>query len=142
VERLKLDLIQLKKSLKTLKSAFDIERELQKTCNPLFILAAQDSIIQRFEYCYEGFWKFLKRYLELIHMLNDINSPKKVFKACVKIGLCSTSEGDMFIDMADDRNETLHTCNVESMRLILPEIPEYYLTIINIVQQVETHLNV
>ncbi len=141
MERLELDLIQLKKSLVTLGTAFTVEQQLRQTSNEQFILAAQDSIIQRFEYCYEGFWKFLKRYLEQRYMLDDISSPKKVFRACVKMEIYSTQIGDIFIDMADDRNETSHTYSIESARLILSDIPRYYATIVSIVQHIEANMN-
>lgn len=63
MERLKLELIQINKALKTLETSFLVLKKLSETKNTDFILAAEDSIIQRFEYCYDTFWKFLKIYL-------------------------------------------------------------------------------
>ena len=63
MEKLKLDLEQLNKALKTLNDSFAILQEAQKMKHQGFIDAAKDSIIQRFEYSYEQFWKFLKKYL-------------------------------------------------------------------------------
>ncbi len=55
MEKLKLHLIQLNKSLKTLGRSFFVTQELEKTGNQEFILAAEDSTIQRFEYSYQDF---------------------------------------------------------------------------------------
>lgn len=76
-------------ALKTLKASFDIAQLAEEENREGFILAAQDSMIQRFEYSYDSFWKFLKRYLEREFESEDINSPKKVFRECVKNGICT-----------------------------------------------------
>lgn len=60
MERLKQDLAALHRALKSLEDSFLVAQDLEKTGNQRFVLAAEDSTIQRFEYCYESFWKFLK----------------------------------------------------------------------------------
>ncbi len=130
MERLKLDLVQLHKALNTLENAFIVAHKLTQTNNQDFVLAAEDSIIQRFEYCYESFWKFLRKYLQNKHNLEDINSPRKVFKAAVSVEICSLEEGNAFLNMAEDRNETSHTYNIEATRSILSDIPLYYAAMI------------
>ena len=50
MEKLKLDLEQLNKALKTLNDSFAILQEAQEIKHQGFIDAAKDSIIQRFEY--------------------------------------------------------------------------------------------
>lgn len=137
MEKLKVPLSLLHKTLKTLESAFEVLEEAKIIQNKGLILAAQDSIIQRFEYCYDSFWKFFKKYLELIYTLEDINSPKKVFRACVKLQLCSEFEGEILIDMADDRNETTHNYDIEKVRIILSDIPLYYTTMVTILRRSE-----
>ncbi len=137
MEKLNISLAIVHKTLKTLENAFEILEEAKATNNEGFILAAQDSIIQRFEYCYENVWKFFKKYLEITYSLEDISSPKKVFRACVKFRLCSESEGQILIDMADDRNETTHTYNIEKVRIILSDIPLYYTTMVTILNKLE-----
>lgn len=126
MERLKLDFILLDRALKSLEESFLVAREIEKLRNPLFILAAEDSMIKRFEYSYETFWKFLKKYLEFVHHIQDINSPKKVFRACVKAEIVLPDEGDIFLDMADDRNETSHKYDLDSTRIILLDIKRYH----------------
>ena len=135
MEKLKLDLEQLNKALKTLNDSFYVLQEAQAMGHQGFIYAAKDSIIQRFEYSYERFWKFLKKYLELFHHLEDMHSSRRVFHATVKVEVCTSDEGDIFIDMADDRNETSHTYSVEASRVILIDIPRYYSAMIIVVQR-------
>ena len=140
MERLKLDLIQLNKALNTLAKSFTTAQELTKTNNQDFILAAEDSIIQRFEYSYESFWKFIKKYLAIKHNLEDINSPRKVFHACVSMEVCTLEEGNTFLDMVEDRNETSHTYNIESTRIILSDVPIYFSAMIVVVERFNKEL--
>lgn len=137
MEKLKLDLVQLKKALKTLEDSLNLQQEVSAMDNKKILLAAEDSIIQRFEYSYESFWKFLRKYLELIHHLKDIDSSKKVFRACVKVGLCTLKEGNIFVNMANGRNETSHTYSIETSRVILSVVPQYYSAMIAVVKQFE-----
>src|SRR5262249_16944211 len=126
----------LNKALKSLENSFTVVEEAKRTESNNLILAAQDSTIQRFEYSYDSFWKFLKKYFELKHDLQDLNSPKSVFRACVKLQLCTELEGKILIEMADARNETSHNYNIESVRLIFPNIFKYYQCMTNILKQI------
>lgn len=135
MERLKQDLVQLNKAIKTLESALILQQEVVKTSNQAIILAAEDSIIKRFEYTYESFWKFLKKYLEEINQAQEINSPRKVFYATVRLAVCTPDEGDIFLDMLDDRNETAHTYNIEAARIILSDVPRYYSTMAGVTER-------
>ncbi len=140
MEKLKLDLVQLNKALKTLNDSFSVLQEAQEMKHQGFIDAAKDSIIQRFEYSYERFWKFLKKFLEIVYHVEDMHSSRKVFYATVKMEICTSDEGDIFLDMADDRNETSHTYSVEASRVILADIPRYYVAMIVVVQRLDSKI--
>lgn len=128
-------------ALKTLKESFEISRLAEEEKREGFILAAQDSMIQRFEYSYDSFWKFLKRYLEKEEIESeDANSPKKVFRICVKNGICTQHEGQILIQMADDRNTTSHNYNIQQVRIIITDIPTYYSTMIQIIERIDAKL--
>jgi hypothetical protein len=71
----------------------------------------------------------------LVHDVKDVHSSRKVFYASVKIEICTSDEGDIFLDMADDRNETSHTYSIEASRIILADIPRYYAAMIIVVQR-------
>lgn len=135
MERLKQDLFQLNKAIKTLESALILQQEVAKTGNQAIILAAEDSIIKRFEYTYESFWKFLKKYLEEVKQEQEITSPRKVFYAIVRLALCTSDEGDIFLNMLADRNETSHTYNIEAARIILSDVPHYYSTMAEVTER-------
>lgn len=137
MEKLTLSIALVKKTLLTLESGFKVLKEAHAIQNSGFILAAQDSIIQRFEYCYDSFWKLLKNYLETKYSLEDIASPKKVFRAFIKLELAPEKTGEILINMADDRNETSHNYNIEKVRIILEDIPLYYKTMLEIVNKLE-----
>ena len=51
-----------------------------------------------------------------------------------------TNDGDLLIDMADDRNETSHTYSIEATRIILSDIPRYYNAMITILQRFEKEI--
>lgn len=137
MDELKLHVHQLQNVLHTLKNGLEHLHRVELMNDPDFILAAEDSLIQRFEYSYESMWKFLKKHLELTFDMQEINSPKKVFRACVEKGLCTFDEGKILIDMADDRNETSHRYSLEATRIILKDIPRYYEVMYMIVQRYE-----
>lgn len=140
MERLGLELDQLKRALKTLGDSFDVLKDAKKLEHVGLILAAEDSIIQRFEYTAESFWKFLKKYLETIHHLVDINSSRKVLYAGVKYEICTLDEGSIFLDMVDDRNETSHTYSIEASRIILSDIPRYYSVMVAVAERLASAL--
>lgn len=140
METMNTALVLLLKALATLKEAFDVFLDIQKLGNLKFILAAEDSMVQRFEYTHEAFWKFLKRYLEKIYNLEAVNSPRSVFRACFKVGLCSEAETDLLLMMLDKRNQTTHIYDSILVHKILPEVPMYYDCMKKIAERVKADL--
>lgn len=65
-----------------------------------------DAMIQRFEFCVELSWKLLKDYLKYENV-GDFNSPRSVIKEAYQMRLIS--EGELWLDMLEDRNLTSHT---------------------------------
>ncbi len=65
-----------------------------------------DAMIQRFEFCVELSWKLLKDYL-LRENVGDFNSPRSVMKEAYKMNIIT--EGELWLDMLEDRNLTSHT---------------------------------
>lgn len=116
----------LSKALESLKKSFDVLEQTKNMNDEGLVLAAQDSIIQRFEYSYETFWKFLKKYMEEKHNVIDINSPKSVFRMCIKLTLCSEQEGEVLLRMVEDRNTTSHRYDAQEALRALPNVGHYY----------------
>lgn len=65
-----------------------------------------DAMIQRFEFCVELSGKLLKDYLSNENV-GDFNSPRSVMKEAYKMNLIT--EGELWLDMLEDRNLTSHT---------------------------------
>lgn len=82
-----------------------------------------DGAIQRFEFTYELSWKLLKAYLAYSG-LTDVGTPREAFKEAFATGLIT--EGDVCIDMIDDRNLTSHTYDQAEARRIFERIRNKY----------------
>ncbi len=82
-----------------------------------------DAVIQRFEFTYELSWKLLKAYLSF-NGVADVSSPREAFKEAFAASLLS--EGDLWIDMLEDRNRTTHFCDEDEARAIYKKIKSKY----------------
>lgn len=80
--------------------------------------------IQKFEYCVELFWKYLRACL-LTEGLNVPNSPKAVMKAGLERGVVLESEYQSTIDMLVDRNTCSHVYRQAILPPILARLPAY-----------------
>ncbi len=65
----------------------------------------RDSVIQRFEFCYELAWKMLK--LRLAEEDIDVRSPKATLQAALEMGLID--DGNAWTELHRVRNLTTHT---------------------------------
>ncbi len=67
----------------------------------------RDSAIKRFEISVDTLWKYLKIYLEVqkgvVH-----NSPKPVFRECLRTNILSDKDTKTALEMIDARNMTSH----------------------------------
>jgi nucleotidyltransferase substrate binding protein (TIGR01987 family) len=100
VERLRERLAVAGKALQTL---LDILRE-PKTA------IVRDAAIQRFEYTFEAVWKSVQGYLRTIESL-EAGSPKAAIRFSHQVGLLTEEQTRQALEMADDRNLTVHTYN-------------------------------
>ena len=82
----------------------------------------RDSMIQRFEYSTEAFWKYLKAYLSMEHNLSA-NSPREVIRKGLKAKLFSEEISKELLQMLDDRNLTSHTYVEELAESIAGRMP-------------------
>ena len=110
-----IDYDKLQKSLKHLEQQFanyqlsqdraelaDIDRE-----------AIAESVIHRFETCYDTLWKDLKRYLiEEIGLADVPNSPKPILKLAAQNDLFA-SPVEEWLKYADARTDTVHDYSEE-----------------------------
>ena len=88
---------------------------------------SRDSLIQRFEYCADLFWKFLNDQLRIqMGIFVDIPRPKFVFKESCDTGLISSNELQTCIKLTEDRNHSSHAYHEELAEWISQRIPAYY----------------
>jgi len=98
---------------------------------------ARDSMIQRFEFCVDTFWKYFKDHLESIEKITlEIKSPRAIFRALCQARLLNEQETEFAINMVENRNRTSHIYKEEIAEKISSEIPSYYEFMIKIVNRI------
>jgi len=86
----------------------------------------RDSMIQRFEYSIDAFWKILKSYLEVKHGLIPPASPKGILKMALDLRIFSNNDYANLVRMIEDRNLTSHAYNSDLAQRISEAIPSFY----------------
>jgi nucleotidyltransferase substrate binding protein (TIGR01987 family) len=95
--------------------------------NEKLYLSMRDSMIQRFEYSTDLFWKVIKLYLEEIEKASiAVPSPRGIVREAIKTRFLSEDEGDKCIKMVESRNKTSHMYHEAMAEEIAKKIPEYY----------------
>lgn len=89
-----------------------------------FTVIVRDAAIQRFEYTFEAYWKFIKEYLKIREGI-ICNSPKSCFREVFTVGMIKEDETIKLLEMTDDRNMTCHTYKEEVARIIYGKLKEY-----------------
>lgn len=127
MENLELKYEALQKALATLQNVLnDINILMQCNINLNII---RDSIIKRFEYSIDTFWKFLKIYLEEIQKINvKVASPKEVLRLSLQNNMITKDEYETLTYAVTDRNLTSHTYNEDLANKISSQIPLYFAT--------------
>lgn len=97
----------------------------------------RDSMIHRFEYCTDLFWKFIKKYLEVNHQYGGIKTSREVLKEAFSVGILDEAEFEKIITMIQSRNMTSHIYVEEIAEQLAQIIPDYYLALHSIVSQVK-----
>jgi nucleotidyltransferase substrate binding protein (TIGR01987 family) len=84
----------------------------------------RDAAIQRFEYSFEAVWQAARLFLRH-HEGLDLASPKAVIRACRRVALLDEGECGRALEMADDRNLTVHTYNESLAIAIFARLAEH-----------------
>ena len=95
----------------------------------------RDSVIKRFEYSIDTFWKFLKEYIEVKHGILPPASPKGVFKSAAEIKVISKAEEIELQILIEDRNRTSHAYHVEVAESIVEVVNEHHQVVQKIVDR-------
>ncbi len=133
-----IDYSKFQQSLKNLESQFEHYSNL-KTDYPTFIKEGMaESVIQRFETCFDCMWKVLKRFLSEDYGVSNVNnSPKPVFRLAHENNLLPSSVEE-FLAYCDARNSTAHDYSGEKALQSLELMPAFIADAIALYQTLST----
>ena len=97
----------------------------------------RDSMIQRFEYSVDLFWKYLKKDLEVKHLTPEIKAPADAIRKSYATGLITEAESEIILTMIKDRNMTSHMYVEEIAQTLAQRIPDYYKLMHTIIQKLQ-----
>ncbi|MBI5893766.1 MAG: nucleotidyltransferase substrate binding protein [Deltaproteobacteria bacterium] len=109
---------------------------LKEIINEPFSIIVRDAAIQRFEYTFEAFWKFVKEYLRIKEKI-IAHSPKQCFRELFTIDMITEDENVKFLEMTDERNMTFHTYKEEVANIIYGGLKKYYELMKNTIGKME-----
>ena len=84
----------------------------------------RDSNIQRFEYCYELSWKFMKYILEKYDTEVETRSPKQALKTAFRIWYIDNLE--LWFKISEYRNKTSHEYEENIADELYENIPDFF----------------
>ena len=122
-----IDYDKLQKSLKHLELQFEnLQRAKDRSeLTDIDREGIAESVIQRFETCYDTLWKTLKRYLsEETGLADTPNSPKPILKLAGQNNLLSGSV-EQWLKYADARVSTAHDYSGEKVGECLEIMPDF-----------------
>lgn len=112
-------------SLKHLEAQHENWRTLEARMPHLILEAVAESVIQRFETCYDCLWKVLKRYLtEELGLADTPNSPKPIFRLAHENDLFAASL-EQWLQYAKARTDTSHDYDGEKAQDCLELMPDF-----------------
>ena len=112
-------------SLKRLEEQYENYQRLDASLPELTQEAIAESVIQRFETCYDCVWKVLRRYLiEELGIPDVPNSPKPIFKLAHENDLFNSSL-EQWLSYADRRVDTAHDYSGEKAQACLDIMDEF-----------------
>ena len=131
-----IDYSKFRLSLMRLREQFLNHKNLDPALSELTREGVAESVIQRFETCYDCLWKVLKRYLiEELGIAETPNSPKPVLRMANENHLFSSSI-DQWLRYSDARIDTAHDYNGEKAKACLILIPEFIDDAIDLYQKI------
>jgi nucleotidyltransferase substrate binding protein (TIGR01987 family) len=119
-----IDYANLRKSIAHLSAQLQNLRTLDAGLPTLMREAVAESVIQRFEVCYDCLWKVLKRYLaEELGVPDMPNSPNPVWRIAHENHLFDNI--DEWLSYAKARTDTVHDYSGEKAQDALKRVPSF-----------------
>ena len=117
---------KLKKSLERLKEQYQNFLLLdQKNMSNLDKEAVQESVIHRFEVCYDSFFKALKKYLQESALNVDSSSPRAILRKACDMGVIEQEALANWFTYIDLRIGTAHDYSPIKAKKALNKIGEF-----------------
>jgi nucleotidyltransferase substrate binding protein (TIGR01987 family) len=120
-----IDYEKFQKALKHLELQNNNLQNLDDSLEKLLQEAVAESVIQRFETCYDCLWKVLKRYLDEELGLPELpSSPKPLLRIAAENSLFRAPIED-WLAYADARTATAHDYSEEKLQAVLALMPAF-----------------
>jgi len=107
-----------------LKAFMQLESAISLTKERKLSDLEKQGLIQAFEYCHELAWNVLKDFLQNEEGKSEIYGSKSATREAFRVGLISN--GEVWMEMIKDRNQTVHTYNSETLEQIFNNIVKSY----------------
>ena len=131
-----IDYSKFQSSLKGLEEQHENYLTLDDALPRLMREGIAESVIQRFETCYDCLWKVLKRYLiEELGVAEPPNSPKPLFRLAYENDIFM-SPLEKWIQYADARTDTSHDYDGEKAKACLKLMPSFIGDAIDLYQEI------
>ena len=120
-----IDYSKFRLSLKRLEEQHENHLQQDSSAPVLMREGIAESVIQRFETCYDCLWKVLKRYLnDVLGIAEPPNSPKPIIRMAYENNLFAASL-DQWLKYADARIDTSHDYDGEKAKACLELMPDF-----------------
>ena len=131
-----IDYTKFRMSLKRLEEQYENYRHPDPSISELTKEAVGESVIQRFETCFDSLWKVLMLYLVEDLGVPDVRrSPKPVFRSAYENELLAGPLED-WLEYTDRRNDTSHDYSIEKAEACLATAPDFIEDAIGVYQTV------
>ena len=112
-------------SLKRLEEQYENYQTMDETLPEITQEAIAESVVQRFETCYDSLWKALRRHLQQELGIPEVpTGPKPIFRTANENGLLA-SPIEQWIDYVDARIGTAHDYSGEKAEQALGLIQDF-----------------
>jgi len=88
------------------------------------VYIAMEALIKCFEFTFELAWQTMKDHISYKGYVKDIHGSRDSIRAALQFDFIS--EGQLWMDMIDDRNRAVHAYDEENAQFLANRITEYY----------------